>query len=684
MKRCFVRYFLIEITLATFAAAVALLAPAPAQATSTAWVHGGNWASADGILTDIQYPDGISSSTTTTQAAAEADTVASDLEGIGVNFVRIPVNPATISRPGNNWTVEQALINELVHDGISVDICCFYTDWQNSGTITNMSWWETMWTTVDGVYKNNNSVYYEPINEPFGYTASGLESVYTTFLGLVSKSQSHIILGGTGYEDHVAAIGAYFPNTLLAVHDYPFWLTSNNHTVAAWESQLSGEVSTYSSRTIMTEMGADTVGGLNYAVSSTDSNVCFIQGVSAQCNSYSPPMGFVYFPTHQASGNTKRLFVGPGAGIFNQSMVNALQGGWNIDFEGVEDGAAVINSLPTPEIAGVDESGNIYHKWIQTDGDWSSWTLLGAPPGGAKQWGAVIAINASGYLEIFVTGTNGAVYHAVESASGWSTFSTLGGGGGNLSSPAVIPDNDGRLNLFVVGGDNGIWWDKQTVPGGSWSGWSEISGTTAASGQAPTAILNAGGDLEVFYNNTANTGVCHFWQKTSGGSDWTWTGQNTLPGGGNNLSGLTATRNVDGRVDVEVVGSDTNVWHDYQTTPGGNWNGWSTIDTSEKSVSGQAPCVGVDQSGALEIFMNSLNGHVYRNWQTTPGGGWNSWTDMGGGGGNLTRFWAVTQANGDLEVFVVGGGNAVWTDSQNSPGGSWTGWSSLFGVYDCW
>ena len=403
----------------------------------------------------------------------------------------------------------------------------------------------------------------------------------------------------------------------------------------------------------------------------------------AQCNSYSPPMGFVYFPTHQASGNTKRLFYGPGDGIIDQSMVNALQGGWNIVFEGVEDGAAVINSLDTPEIAGVDESGNVYHKWVQTDGTWSNWTLLGAPAGGAKQWGAIIAINASGYLEVFVTGTNGAVYHAVESSSGWGSFSSLGGGGGNLSSPAVIPDNDGRLNVFVVGGDNAIWWDKQNAPGGSWMGWTKITGTTAKSGEAPTAILNASGSLEVFYNNTTNSEVCHFWQTTSGGSDWTWTGQNAL-GGGGNVSGLSASRNFDGRLDVSVVGSDHNVWHNWQVTAGGSWNGWNKIDTSETATNGEAPCLAVNQSGALEMFINGSNTHVYHIWQTTPGGGWNSWTDMGGGGNNLTRLWGITQNSGDLEVFVVGGNNAVWTDAQTSPGGDWTGWSSLFGVYDCW
>lgn len=677
MKKCFIGHPLTKTTLTGLAAAIALLVAAPTHA-DTSWAHGGNWAATGGLVTNIiMLPDGMNIGETPAQATNLADTIARDYIGVGINFVRFPVNPATVS--SGNWAADQAAINELIADGLTVDICCWYIDdTGGTGLIPNMTTWEDMWKTVDAVYKNNNMVYYEPINEPYGYSLSGLEGVYTTFLGFIGKSQNHIILGGTGYEDHVTGIGgdSSFNNCLLAVHDYAGW--GNHTTDAAWSTDLYDRVYPYQGRTIMTEFGSATSTGLNYATANSGNNdICFTRGMCNQCRSWGG-MGLTWFPaTQNDSANNKRMFNGPGQGLFDQSLVNELQYGWNITFEGVEDGAAIINSLPTPEIAGVDTSDNVWHKWIQTDGSWSDWTSLGSPTGGAKQWGAIMGINMDGTLEVFVTGaSDGAVYNSYESPSGWTAFSSLGGGGGNLSSPAVIPDNDGRLNLFVVGGDNVIWWDKQTVPGGSWMGWTQITGTTAKSGEAPTAILNASGDLEVFYNKSDNSEVCHVWQMTSGGSDWTWNGQTAL-GGGANLSGLSATRNTDGRLDVSVVGSNNKVWHNWQTTAGGSWNGWATFDTSQGAVSNQAPCLTVNQSGALEMFINSTNGHVYHNWQLTPGGSWNGWADMGGGGNNLTRFWGVTQADGDLEVFVVGGDNAVWTDAQTSPGGNWGGWDSL-------
>ena len=679
MKKCFIEYPLTKTTLAGLAAAVMLLATAPAYA-DTSWAHGGNWADdGDNFQTGVIYPTGITSSTTTAQAKAVADTIAADDTGVGINFVRIGINPATIS---DNWSVVQAYINELVADGMYLDLG-FWTSSHTVGTVTDFNGWKAMWQTVDGVYSGNNSVYYEPINEPHGYASETVlgTDVYAPFLGFVHKSQNHIILDGQNTADDVTQVGGdtRFTGCLLGLHTYPGWWGGPT-TESGWESALAAHVGNYAGRTIMTEMGAPATSGLNYGTPSSDVNVCFIRGITTGVLNLG--LGMVYWPSHRANDGF-RLFKSPGGGLTNQSLVNRLQYGWDIEFDGVEDGAAIINSLPTPEIAGVDEAGNVYHKWIQLDGNWSSWNSLGSPTGGAKQWGAIMGINANDSLEVFVTGaSDGAVYHAYESSSGWTAFSSLGGGGGNLSSPVVISDNDGRLNLFVVGGDNAIWWNKQSVPGGSWMGWTQITGTTAKSGEAPTVILNAGGDLEVFYNKSDNSEVCHVWQTTSGGSDWTWTGQNSL-GGGGNLSGLSATRNTDGRLDVSVVGSDNNVWHNWQTTAGGNWNGWFRFDTSETAVSGQAPCLAVNQSGTLEIFMNGTNGHVYHNWQTTPGGSWHGWSDMGGGN-NLTRFWGVTKPNGDLEVFVVGSDHTVWTDSQTSPGGNWSGWSSLFGVYACW
>ncbi len=325
MKKWIIQRALIitKTTLALLAAAAAV--PLSTHA-DTSWVRGGNWADdGDNFQTGIVYPTGITSSTTTTQAAAEADTIALDDMSVGINFVRIGINPATIS---GNWSVVQAYVNELVADGMTVDLG-FWTSTSSVGTVTNLSAWESMWETVDGVYHGNNSVYYEPINEPHGYSSESTlaTDVYVPFLGIVSKSQSHIILDGTGYADDVTVLGAdsRFNSCLMAVHDYAFWHT-NITTESGWESNLQGEVGSYSSRTIMTEMGAPATTGLDYDATSSNYFIASIRGMCDQCRAW--PMGFVYWPSHRA-GDSYHLFDSPGGAIANRSLINELQYGWN-------------------------------------------------------------------------------------------------------------------------------------------------------------------------------------------------------------------------------------------------------------------------------------------------------------------------------------------------------------------
>ncbi|HEX3624496.1 MAG TPA: cellulase family glycosylhydrolase [Verrucomicrobiae bacterium] len=319
-RKWFMQHYLTKTTLAAFAAAVPLFVHA-----DTSWVRGGNWADdGDNFQTGIIYPTGITSSTTTTQAKAVADTIAADDASAGINFVRIGINPATIS---GNWSVVQAYVNELIADGMTVDLA-FWTSSSSVGTVTNESAWQSMWETVDGVYHGNNSVYYEPINEPHGYASETVlgTDVYSPFLGFVSKAQNHIILDGQNTADDVTQVGAdsRYTGCLLGLHIYPSWWGKYT-TESGWEGAVSAHVGSYASRTIMTEMGAPATTGLNYDASSGNVNVCFIRGVCQENRSLS--MGFAYWPSHRAN-DTFRLFTSIGGGVTNPSLIDQLESGW--------------------------------------------------------------------------------------------------------------------------------------------------------------------------------------------------------------------------------------------------------------------------------------------------------------------------------------------------------------------
>lgn len=330
MKEWFIQHSPTKIIImAGLAAAMTLLASAPAQA-STSWARGGNWADVQADIIGMHYWTGITKTTTLAQATNVTDQVVKDFTSAGINFVRVAVNPNTVI---SNWPVTQACINELVAKGMNVDIGCWYCDIAGNNTITNMTLWENMWKTIDGVYKNNNSVYYEPINEPAGYSLSGLESVYLTYLGFITKSQNHILLDGTGYAADVTGIGAYssFNNCLLSLHIYPGW--GGCVSESDYESYLSTHVGSYSGRTIITEVGATTVSGKNYTqANNTDNEISCIRGVCAKCRSWG--MGFTYWPANipragNGTINGDLMYTAVGGTITNASLVSELQYGWN-------------------------------------------------------------------------------------------------------------------------------------------------------------------------------------------------------------------------------------------------------------------------------------------------------------------------------------------------------------------
>jgi hypothetical protein len=105
--------------------------------------------------------------------------------------------------------------------------------------------------------------------------------------------------------------------------------------------------------------------------------------------------------------------------------------------------------------------------------------------------------DADGRLEVFVRGTDNAVYRIGQSApsSGpWTGYQGLGGG--LVSDIAVAQNADGRLEIFAVGLDNAVYNNWQPAPNsGPWNGWSPLGGQVASD---PGVGRNSDGRLEVF------------------------------------------------------------------------------------------------------------------------------------------------------------------------------------------
>ena len=96
--------------------------------------------------------------------------------------------------------------------------------------------------------------------------------------------------------------------------------------------------------------------------------------------------------------------------------------------------------------------------------------------GGGMTSDPAAAENTNNSPEIFVRGTDNALWTIaiLPTQTGLSQWISLGGA--MTSNPSVGVNSDGRLEVFVRGADNALWHIWQTSPDGSWSQWSSLGG----------------------------------------------------------------------------------------------------------------------------------------------------------------------------------------------------------------
>lgn len=124
--------------------------------------------------------------------------------------------------------------------------------------------------------------------------------------------------------------------------------------------------------------------------------------------------------------------------------------------------------------------------------------------------------------------------------------------------------------------------------------------------------------------------------------------------------------NTTGALEMFGVGSDTDVWHDWQPGPNGSWHGWASLG-QPNTVAGCAAAA--DQNGSLEVFTAGPGKNVMRNFQTVAGGSWNGWFSLGGAG--ITNLQVIKNLDGRLELFGIGTNDDVWHKWEATANGAW-------------
>ena len=258
---------------------------------------------------------------------------------------------------------------------------------------------------------------------------------------------------------------------------------------------------------------------------------------------------------------------------------------------------------------------------------WSGWESLG----GVLTSGPGVSSWASGRLDVFVRGTDNALWHKWFSG-GWSGWESLGGV--LTSDPAAVSWGPNRIDVFVRGTDNALW--HKWWNGSAWSGWESLGGVLTS---GPAVCSWSSGRLDVFVRGTDNA-LWHKWY--SGG----WSGWESL--GGVLTSDPAAVSWGPNRIDVFVRGTDNALWHKWWS---GGWSGWDSLG----GVLTSGPGVSSWSSGRLDVFVRGTDNALWHKWFS---GGWSGWESLGG---VLTSDPdAVSWGPNRIDAFVRGTNNALW------------------------
>ncbi len=282
---------------------------------------------------------------------------------------------------------------------------------------------------------------------------------------------------------------------------------------------------------------------------------------------------------------------------------------------------------------------------------WRGWESLGGvleSPPNAVAWGP-------NRLDVFVVGTDSALWHRWWDGSNWGGWQSLGG---ILTSPPVaVAWGPNRLDVFALGTDHALWhrwWD-----GSNWGGWQSLGGILTS---PPVAVAWGPNRLDVFALGTDHA----LWHRWWDGSNW---------GGWQSLGGVlesppSAVAWGPNRLDVFAVGTDHALWHRWWD--GSNWGGWESLG----GVLESPPSAVAWGPNRLDIFVVGTDSALWHRWW--DGSNWGGWESLGGVLESPPS--AVAWGPNRLDIFVVGTDSALWHRWWN--GSHWAGWESLGGILE--
>jgi hypothetical protein len=315
--------------------------PRPAPDTNTSDFRGVNWADPrDNYATDAVVPSGLAVTDDYRTVYRKTVRMVGDFrKNLGANTLRLPINPASVGTAW--WCSYRAAVDAATASGDKVILSYWEANTSKDGFVDDVAAWNKMWDTVVRDYGRNPRVYFEPMNEPHGYTLDQWVSVTSNWIARHRDvPRGRIVISGTGYNDDVTGVGASpaLRGTLLSLHYYGFW---NSFTQKSdWLANLAPRLGSYTSRTIIDEAGAPMTIGLNYGAHNGNTYTAYFAALTETARAHH--MGIVYWPGLRFGDSYSIESVGADGHLVNNSATGVAQLQWGWGFGRVEP----VNDLP--------------------------------------------------------------------------------------------------------------------------------------------------------------------------------------------------------------------------------------------------------------------------------------------------------------------------------------------------
>ena len=335
--------------IAAVGAAVLLLTTSPvahaenrgAPTGNTRDFRGVNWADPrDNYASDAVVPSGLAlTDDYRTVYRTTERMVRGFRQNLGANTLRLPINPASVGTTW--WKSYRATIDAATNNGDKVILSYWEANTSKDGLVDSVPAWNKMWDTVVKEYRYNPRVYFEPMNEPHGYTLDAWVSVTSQWLARHQNvPRGNVVISGSGYNDNVTGVGAAkeLRGTLLSLHFYGYWAS---HTQEAdWTANLNARLGSYTNRTIIDEAGSPMTTGLNYGAHNGNVYTSYLAAVTNTARA--KKMGLVYWPGLRTGDAYSIESLTPDGRLVDNSVTGVAQLRWGYGFGDVPP----VNDLP--------------------------------------------------------------------------------------------------------------------------------------------------------------------------------------------------------------------------------------------------------------------------------------------------------------------------------------------------